>query len=205
MKAPKREPGTVERVAVSELREDPQNVRKHSVRNLDAIEASLRRFGQQKPVVAKPDGTVIAGSGQLAVTRDRLKAATIMVQWTALDGHEATAFGIADNRTAELAEWDFHGLADALRAMPPEEWGNTGWQDFEIEPLLAANWEPPKVDGSSSDGTDGQPQHSNLVLSIEQRQVIDAAVEKMRIALQDTKASPGLCVERICQQFLAGA
>jgi ParB-like chromosome segregation protein Spo0J len=36
---------------VSELVNDPVNVRKHDQRNIDAIKSSLTRFGQQKPIV----------------------------------------------------------------------------------------------------------------------------------------------------------
>lgn len=36
----------IQSIAVAELSLDPSNVRKHSRRNLDAIKASLRKFGQ---------------------------------------------------------------------------------------------------------------------------------------------------------------
>jgi hypothetical protein len=48
------------------LKLDPANARLHNERNLNAIKASLNKFGQQKPIVALPDGTVIAGTGKKA-------------------------------------------------------------------------------------------------------------------------------------------
>ena len=51
----------IERVELSKLAADPANVRKHNSKNLKAIEASLRRFGQQKPIVVDGDGIVRAG------------------------------------------------------------------------------------------------------------------------------------------------
>lgn len=95
----------LEHIKVSDLSLDPSNVRKHSRRNLDSIKASLRKFGQQKPIVIDAKGIVLAGNGTLAAAQE-LGWTEISATRTELTGVEATAFSIADNRTAELAEWD---------------------------------------------------------------------------------------------------
>lgn len=97
---------------LDQLREDPLNARVHPERNLAAIEASLRRFGQQKPIVVAKDGTVVAGNGTLAAAR-RLGWDSLLCVRTDLPPDEARAFAIADNRTAELAEWDMEVLASS--------------------------------------------------------------------------------------------
>jgi len=107
---------TYDQVAIAELKHDPQNVRRHGQGNLDAVAASLRRFGQQKPIVATRDGTVIAGNATLTAARD-LGWDTVSVRWTDLPAEEARAYAIADNRTAELAEWDEEALTEALDAL----------------------------------------------------------------------------------------
>jgi hypothetical protein len=43
---------------VSELKLDSRNARSHPERSVDAIAKSYELFGQQKPIVALPDGTV---------------------------------------------------------------------------------------------------------------------------------------------------
>jgi hypothetical protein len=105
---------------------DPRNARKHSPRNIKAIADSLRNFGQQKPVVALPDGTVVAGNGTLEAAKvlGLSSLACVVIE----DEKAARAYAIADNRTAELAEWDPTGLEDALKDlmvmdMTPEEIG----------------------------------------------------------------------------------
>ena len=95
----------LETVACDTLSLDPANVRKHSAKNLDAIKASLRRFGQQKPIVVDAKGIVLAGNGTLTAAK-ALGWKEIQIVRTDLAGVQATAFGIADNRSAELAEWD---------------------------------------------------------------------------------------------------
>ena len=109
----------LETVACDTLSLDPANVRKHSAKNLDAIKASLRRFGQQKPIVVDAKGIVLAGNGTLTAAK-ALGWKEIQIVRTDLAGVQATAFGIADNRSAELAEWD-EKLGDVLASLKAED------------------------------------------------------------------------------------
>lgn len=111
-------------VDIDSVSQDPANLRKHGNRNLEAIKASLRKFGQQKPIVVSKAGVILAGNG----TWDAAKSLgwdKIKIVRTTLAGADATGFSIADNRTGELAEWDDVALAETLRALQSE--------DFEIE------------------------------------------------------------------------
>lgn len=92
-------------VAIDSLQPDPRNARLHDERNLQAVMASLRRFGQQKPIVVHANGVVIAGNATMEAAR-RLGWTHVWAVHSSLDGAEATAYGVADNRTAELATWD---------------------------------------------------------------------------------------------------
>jgi ParB-like chromosome segregation protein Spo0J len=105
---------TFEDVAIEDLRHDPANVRKHPEKNLEALKASLQRFGQQLPILVTVDGMVLAGNGRLQAAKE-LGWTHIQVVRTTLEGAEATAYSIADNRTAELAGWDLDGLDLLLR------------------------------------------------------------------------------------------
>lgn len=120
-------------VPIGDLKEDPANVRKHGKRNLDAIADSLRRFGQQKPVVALLDGTVIAGNGTLLAARDLFWDDLAVVRFP--DIAQARAYAIADNRTAELAEWNYAELEAQLT-----ELGDTSFLEsmaFDLEKKVA--------------------------------------------------------------------
>lgn len=103
----------VELVEIGRLREDPDNVRLHSDRNIETIRSSLRDHGQRKNIVARRDGTVIAGNGTLRAAR--LEGWThLSVGWFDGTDQEAAAFAVLDNRTAELAEWNYKELAAAI-------------------------------------------------------------------------------------------
>lgn len=109
-----------ETVAIDSISLDPANVRRHPDRNIQTIVASLKRFGQQKPIVVTKEGIVIAGNGTLQAAR-HLGWKQIEIVRTGLTGSDATAYAIADNRTAELAEWDDDALAQTLAALQIED------------------------------------------------------------------------------------
>ena len=92
-------------VPIDTLSADPSNVRKHGDKNIAAIKASLKRFGQQKPIVVDGNLIVRAGNGTLQAAQE-LGWDEISVIQSGLAPSELVAFAIADNRTAELAEWD---------------------------------------------------------------------------------------------------
>jgi DNA modification methylase len=106
----------IEIAAISALHFDPANARKHGAKNLQAIKGSLAKFGQQKPIVVDAKGVVIAGNGTLAAAKE-LGWTEIKIVRTDLVGPEAIAFALADNRAAELAEWDDDILGPALQAL----------------------------------------------------------------------------------------
>lgn len=110
----------VERRKIEDLYTDPANARRHGPKNLETIKASLRRFGQQHPLVVNADGMVVAGNGRL-VAMGALGWTECDVVVTELSGLDLAAFGVADNRTAELAEWDADALAVVLEALKADD------------------------------------------------------------------------------------
>ena len=130
---------------VSDLSQDPANARKHDDRNIDSIIASLRRFGQQKPIVIDASNVVRAGNGTLEAAK-RLGWDSIECVKTSLKGSDAIAYAIADNRTVELAEWDLDILVAQLSGLlaDDEELVNAaGFSAEETERMLEKfNGEP---------------------------------------------------------------
>lgn len=133
---------TVEVVDVDMLTPDPDNVRTHSARNLEAIAGSLTRFGQRRPLVVW-GSTVIAGNGTLEAARslgwERVAVARVPEGWSI---EEARAYALADNRTAELAEWDGLGLLDALQSLDGDLVAAAGFTSADVDDLTAAYAEP---------------------------------------------------------------
>lgn len=130
----------IELVAIDSLKPDPNNVRLHPDRNMDAIKASLKKFGLQKPLVVDRDGTIVAGNGTLEAAK-QLGWKEIQIVRSDLIGAEAMAFAIADNQSSALAEWDWAGLSTQLAEMAQQDdmselMASTGFSQSEIDNLI---------------------------------------------------------------------
>ncbi len=105
----------IESVAVESLVPDPNNARKHSDANLSAIASSLQEFGQRKPIVVTEGNVIVAGNGTveaaLLVGLTDVDVVRVPKSWSA---DQVKAFALADNRSAELAEWNPEVLSAQL-------------------------------------------------------------------------------------------
>lgn len=123
-------------VPIDSLTPDPANARSHGARNLEQIAASLTAFGQRKPIVVQASGRIVrAGNGTLEAAKS--------LGWTEIaavvideDNATASQFAIADNRTAELAEWDEQTLVSLLDGMEKDARELVGFSDAELQALL---------------------------------------------------------------------
>lgn len=122
-------------VLLGSLLRDPANLRSHPERSVAAIAASLRRFGQQKPVVADASGVVVAGNG-MHEAAERLGWRFIAAVGTDLAGVDRAGFAIADNRIAELSVWDEPALRSVLAELPAEAAEAAGYTADELRVLL---------------------------------------------------------------------
>jgi DNA modification methylase len=94
------------KVSLESVQEDPSNARHHTNESSAQIAESLRQFGQRKPIVVNTTTEcILAGNGTLRAARQ--------LGWTHIaavrvedDYATATGYAIADNRTAELSEWN---------------------------------------------------------------------------------------------------
>lgn len=145
----------IETVSISTLTPDPANARKHDGRNLQAIENSLLKFGQRKPICVTPDSIVVAGNGTLEAAKNlgwtEIVIARTPVGWT---WEQIRAFALADNRTAELAEWDDKVLADQLLELDANGWDlkDIGFETLE-PPTLVEILEEDTVPGLPTNAT----------------------------------------------------
>lgn len=128
----------IETLPIASLHADPANVRKHPDRNRETVKASLARFGQQRPILIDSRNIVRAGNATLAAAAE-LGWTEIQCVRTELPSVDATAYAIADNRSAELAIWDTAGLAKQLQSLADEDFDMMaiGFDDEEIKGLIA--------------------------------------------------------------------
>jgi DNA modification methylase len=117
----------VELRAAKGLKVNPRNARSHSPRQVQQIAASVREFGWVAPIVVDEDDTVLAGHGRLRAALLLNMEAVPTIQVKHLTPERKRAFMLADNRLAELAEWDEELLTIELKELSGLEF------DFDFE------------------------------------------------------------------------
>ena len=74
---------------------------------VDAVAASIQEFGFRQPIVVDGDGVIIAGHTRWKAAK-KLGLVNIPVHVAVdLSPEQVKAYRISDNKTGELAEWDF--------------------------------------------------------------------------------------------------
>ncbi len=153
---------SVKTVSIDSLLLEPNNARVRGARAKKTLGASLEKYGAARSVVADADGVIRAGNGTLEAARaagieEALVIETngkqlVVVKRSDWDEETAIRYGISDNQSALLAEYDPEILANILSSLGGMEQSGDdllalGFLPHEMEPLLLANWEPPEASG----------------------------------------------------------
>lgn len=134
---------------LADLTPDSRNARKHNPRNIGMIRDSLGKVGAARSIVIDEDGNILAGNGTVEALAD---AGIEKVRVVETDGNEIVAvmrkgltdkqkleLALADNRTAELAEWDPIVLEE-LNLEAPEIVADF-FRENEIDEMISRNQE----------------------------------------------------------------
>lgn len=127
-------------VPLSELRQHPRNPRTITPARLAQLGRTLeaeRDMLQARPLVALPDGTVIAGNQRLAAARE-LGWTTIPVVFADLDEERATRWMLLDNRGFGVDDADLAGELLAELKAGGVDVALTGYDPDEAGRLLRA-------------------------------------------------------------------
>ena len=101
---------------LTELKEYEKNPRRNE-QAVDAVAASIREFGFKVPIIIDRDGVIVAGHTRLKAARKLGLDTVPCIIADDLSPEQIQAFRLADNKTAELAEWDPELLLQELGAL----------------------------------------------------------------------------------------
>lgn len=125
---------------------DPRNARTHPKKQVAQITASIRAFGFTNPILADPQGRLIAGHGRLLAARGLELAEVPVIELAGLSDAQKRALRIADNKIALNAGWDMEILKLELGelAMPEIDidLALTGFASGEIDVILKDSPDP---------------------------------------------------------------
>ena len=106
-------------MAVSALRpwEDNPRLNDHAVA---AVAKSISTFGFNVPILCDQNSTIIAGHTRWKAAK-KLGMQHVPVIVLRMSDSQRRAFSVADNKTAQLADWDIPRLTDVLEGLRSEE------------------------------------------------------------------------------------
>lgn len=105
-------------------------------KNEEAVKAvmeSIKEFGFKNPIIVDKENVIIAGHTRLKAAKKLGLRAVPVIRAEDLTPQQVKAFRIADNKTAEIAEWDNDLLAAELQDLTDLF---TGFAGVELETLL---------------------------------------------------------------------
>jgi len=100
----------VEPRPLDQLRPYGRRSRDHGARSIAKLKDAIARFGFVVPILIEADGTIIAGHGRWEAAKALGLGAVPVVVIDHLSPGEVRALRIADNRLAELSEWNREAL-----------------------------------------------------------------------------------------------
>jgi DNA modification methylase len=103
------------------------------------IAASIAEFGFNNPVLADPEGGIIAGHGRVLAARALGLTHVPVIVLAHLTENQKRAFRLADNKLALNAGWDLEMLRLEMEALTEQDFRLelTGFDEQELEELLA--------------------------------------------------------------------
>ena len=151
--------------SINNLKSDHKNARRRTDRSSELIKESLQRYGAARSIVIDEDNRILAGNG----TIEGAKAAgiknvriietegdeIIAVRRTGLSEDQKVGLALADNRTADLSEWDQEMLHRLSEEHDIEPWFNQEDLDellnvTELDPE-GGNTDPDEVPDTPTD------------------------------------------------------
>jgi len=132
----------IEYMATDRLIPYVNNPRKND-KAVDVVAGSIQEFGFKNPIIVDKDNVIVAGHTRLLAARKLGLEEVPVIRVEDLTEQQIKAFRIADNKTAEFAEWDMELLALELEGLDDIF---TGFNEVEIADILGLDNEAQEDD-----------------------------------------------------------
>lgn len=111
---------------------------RHNEKAVDKVASSIQEFGFKNPIIVDEHNEIIAGHTRLLAAKKLGIIEVPTIKADDLTPEQVKAFRIADNKTAEIAEWDYELLAQELEELKLADFNLelTGFDFSEAEQLL---------------------------------------------------------------------
>lgn len=117
---------------IDELKHYEKNNKKHPEKQIAKLVDSIKEFGFKNPVLIDKDNVIIAGHGRTIAAEKVGMTEVPCIDCSDLNAKQVKALRLMDNKSADLAEWDFDNIKVELEALKLEEF-DIDLTGFEIE------------------------------------------------------------------------
>ena len=163
----------IKEISLSELVPYERNPRRND-KAVNAVKKSIEQFGFKVPIVIDADNQIVAG-------HVRFKAARILgfdklpcIVASDLTPEQVKAFRLIDNKTAELAGWDYGKLGEELKSL-------AGELSSEFDFGIPSQNDLPENYYSTGKKEQTDFEQMTLVFSEEQKAVVDKALSEVTV------------------------
>lgn len=102
--------------SLSEIKPYENNPRRNDGA-VTAVEESIKQCGYIAPIIVDEDGVILAGHTRYKALKNLGRTEAEVVVKTGLTEDQKRKYRLLDNKTSELAEWDFDLLAGELEGL----------------------------------------------------------------------------------------
>ena len=170
------------------------------------VAASLKAYGWQQPIVVDGEGVIIVGDTRYMAALQLQQQQVPVYVADKLTPAQAKAYRLADNKVGERAEWDLAKLAVEFEQL--QELGAdlalTGFRDFEMAPIMAADWKPPANNGSDLESfqrSDVGSSRGVVKFSPTQYEAVLRAAEQARVELAQPTLELPEAIAQACARY----
>lgn len=164
-------------IKIQELNIDDIKPYKNNPRKNDeaaiSVSESIKAFGFKNPIIVDGNNVVICGHTRLKAAKQLGLKKVPCVVASDLTPEQVKAYRLADNRTAEIADWDFDKLTVELKNIATIDMSDFGFSKFEIN--MSEDSEPMEFDSNVinefSKDEDAQLQRCRVIITYDYEDV----------------------------------
>lgn len=183
---------------IGELKENPKNANYHDREQIEILANAIKNTGWRTPIgISSRSGYIVRGHGRFAAAKALgLTEVPVDVQHYDSESQELADL-LADNKIADLGQTEYDKVSGILKGLEPGQLAFTGFRDFEIVPLMMAEWVKPALAD--------MPESSIALVKFSTNEAQAETIRKSIKIVQSKSVrnlSDGECLEIIANHFL---
>ena len=141
----------IEYMPIDKLKSYEKNARKHADIDVNAIAASIEKFGFDDPIGVWSDKNIIVEEhGRLMAAKKLGMKEVPIIRLDHLSDEERRAYALAHNKTAELSSWDFDTLNTEIEELSEK----IRFDDLGFENIFSHMYDDDDIDDSDAKFTE---------------------------------------------------